>query len=112
MMGPRKKAGFRVEIVDVLHSPACTRAVGELLIDRRGTVAKVLRGGTPALVELEADWAESPGGVRRRPVEWDDLRLRHAMWRHGSKISKRTAYTQWSRISSPLCLRTCLATLS
>ncbi|TMR16771.1 hypothetical protein ETD86_24290 [Nonomuraea turkmeniaca] len=73
MKEPRKKLGCRVEIVDMLHSPARTRAVGELLIGQRGTVADVLRGGTLALVELDADWADLPGGVRRWPVQWDDL---------------------------------------
>ncbi|MFG3440714.1 hypothetical protein ACGF0J_25955 [Nonomuraea sp. NPDC047897] len=34
---------------------------------------EILRSGTLALVELEADWADLPGGVRRWPVQWDDL---------------------------------------
>ncbi|TMR24761.1 hypothetical protein ETD86_03215 [Nonomuraea turkmeniaca] len=73
MKEPREKLGSRVKIVDMLHSPARTRAVGELLIGQRGTVAEILRSGTLALVELDADWADLPGGVRRWPVQWDDL---------------------------------------
>ncbi|MFC4119761.1 hypothetical protein [Nonomuraea zeae] len=73
MKEPRAKLGCRVKIVDMLHSPARTRAVGELLIGQRGRVVDVLRGGTLALVELDSDWADLPGGVRRWPVQWDDL---------------------------------------
>ncbi|MGP3912116.1 hypothetical protein OHA25_27410 [Nonomuraea sp. NBC_00507] len=73
MKEAREKLGCRVEIVAMLHSPARTRAVGDVLMGQRGTVAEVLRSGTLALVELEADWADLPGGVRRWPVQWDDL---------------------------------------
>ncbi|GAA3258755.1 hypothetical protein GCM10020216_097300 [Nonomuraea helvata] len=73
MKEAREKLGCRVEIVAMLHSPARTRAVGDLLIGQRGMVVEVLRSGTLALVELEADWADLPGGVRRWPVQWDDL---------------------------------------
>lgn len=73
MKEAREKLGCRVEIVAMLHSPARTRAVGDLLLGQRGTVTEILRSGTLALVELEADWADLPGGARRWPVQWDDL---------------------------------------
>lgn len=65
--------GSRVKIVNMLHSPARTRAAGDLLLGQRGTVVNVLRDGTLALVGLRAGWADLPGGVRRWPVQWNDL---------------------------------------
>ncbi|MFB9531278.1 hypothetical protein [Nonomuraea roseola] len=64
---------MRAKIVDLLHSPARTRASGAWLIGQRGTVVMVLRNGTLALFELDAEAGELPGGVRRWPVHWDDL---------------------------------------
>ncbi|MEV0145877.1 MULTISPECIES: hypothetical protein [unclassified Nonomuraea] len=57
----------------MLNGPARTRAVGDLLLGQRGMGTELLRNGTLALVELEADRADLPGGVRRWPVRWDDL---------------------------------------
>jgi hypothetical protein len=73
MSRAREQLGCRVEIVAMLHSPVRTRAVGDLLLGQRGRVAEILCNGTLALVELEADWADLPGGGRRWPVHWDDL---------------------------------------
>ncbi|MER7503526.1 hypothetical protein AB0L05_24830 [Nonomuraea pusilla] len=73
MKEAREKVGCQVKIVNMIHSPARTRAVGGFLIGQRGKVANVLRGGTLALVKLDADGADLPDGVRRWPVQWDDL---------------------------------------
>ncbi|MBB3726920.1 hypothetical protein [Nonomuraea dietziae] len=64
---------MRAKIVDLLHSPARTRASGAWLVGQRGTVVMVLRNGTLALLELDSAADDLPGGVRRWPVHWDDL---------------------------------------
>jgi hypothetical protein len=65
--------GSRVKIVDMLHSPARTRAFASRLLGQRGTVVNVLRNGTLALVELNSEPDQFLGGARRWPVHWDDL---------------------------------------
>ena len=58
-----------------MHSPASTRRFASLLIGRQGTVVNILRNGTLALIALEGESGELPGGVRRWSVHWDDLRI-------------------------------------
>jgi hypothetical protein len=65
--------GSRVKIVDMLHSPARTRAFASWLVGQRGKVVSILRNGTLALVEVDGEPSELLGGVRRWPVHWDDL---------------------------------------
>ncbi|GAA1708436.1 hypothetical protein GCM10009734_09150 [Nonomuraea bangladeshensis] len=65
--------GSRVKIVDMLHSPARTRAFASWLLGRRGTVVSILRNGTLALVKLDGEPNGLLGGARRWPVQWDDL---------------------------------------
>ena len=75
MTEPWHAIGRRAKIVDLLHSPARTRASGTWLIGRRGTIVNVLRNGTLALLELDGDIYDLPSGARRWPVHWDDLLL-------------------------------------
>lgn len=65
--------GCRVKVVDMLHSPARTRAFASRLIGERGTVVSLLRDGSLALVEFDAPAWELPQEARRWPVHWDDL---------------------------------------
>lgn len=58
------------------HSHARTRAHSSALIGREGVVVAVLRNGTTALVKLDDDPYELPGGVQRWPLQWDDLDLK------------------------------------
>ncbi|MFE0150888.1 hypothetical protein ACFWY5_27310 [Nonomuraea sp. NPDC059007] len=67
--------GSRARIVELLHSPARTRGHAAVLLGQYGTVVMVLRYGTVALLELDADADELPGGARRWPVHWDDLQV-------------------------------------
>ncbi|MFI6503484.1 hypothetical protein [Nonomuraea typhae] len=60
-------------IIDLLHSPARTRSHAPVLLGHYGTVVMVLRHGTLALLELDADADQLPGMTRRWPVHWDDL---------------------------------------
>lgn len=73
MNAPPSRVGCRAKIVDMLHSPARTRASAEWLLGQRGTVVGVLRNGTLALLELDGEPHMFPGGVRRWSVHWDDL---------------------------------------
>ena len=73
MSPPSSSLGCRVKIVDMLHSPARTRAVGAWLIGLRGTVVSILRNGTLALIELDGEPDQLAGSARRWPVQWDDL---------------------------------------
>ncbi|MBB5775981.1 hypothetical protein [Nonomuraea jabiensis] len=59
----------------MLHSPACTRDFATSLVGRSGRVTGLLRNGTYAMVELDGEPGELPGGIRRWPVHWDDLEL-------------------------------------
>lgn len=70
------KVGCRVAIVDMLHSPARTRECASWLIGRQGTVVSALRNNTLALVRLDGDDYDMPGGVRRWTIHWDDLEVR------------------------------------
>ncbi|GAA3206943.1 hypothetical protein GCM10020216_008150 [Nonomuraea helvata] len=65
--------GSRVKIVDMLHSPATTRAFASWLIGQCGTVVNILRNNTLALVKLDDGSQELLGGVRRWTIHWDDL---------------------------------------
>jgi hypothetical protein len=65
--------GRRVKIVDMLHSPARTRAYASWLLGQRGTVVGILLNGTLALVELDGEPSELLGCARRWPIHWDDL---------------------------------------
>ncbi|MDP4511346.1 hypothetical protein [Nonomuraea turcica] len=65
--------GSRVKIVDMLHSPARTRAFASWLLGQRGTVVGILRNGTLALVELDGEPGGLLRGARRWPIHWDDL---------------------------------------
>ncbi|MEU7833735.1 MULTISPECIES: hypothetical protein [unclassified Nonomuraea] len=58
-----------------MHSPASTRGFASLLIGRQGIVVSILRDGTLALIALEGELGELPGGVRRWSVHWDDLQI-------------------------------------
>lgn len=73
MSAPSSRIGCHAEIVDLLHSPAQTRAWASLLLGRRGTVVAVLRNGTLGLLKLDGQPHELPGGVQRWPFHWDDL---------------------------------------
>lgn len=70
------RVGWRATIVDTLHSHAHTRAHRSELLGREGVVVAVLSCGTTALVELDGDVRELPGGVRRWSLRWDDLDLK------------------------------------
>lgn len=70
------RVGWRATIVDTLHSHASTRAHRSELLGREGVVVAVLSSGTTALVELDGDDWELPGGVRRWSLRWDDLDLK------------------------------------
>ncbi|MFI7705655.1 hypothetical protein [Nonomuraea sp. NPDC049480] len=89
MSTPSSLVGCRAKIVDMLHSPARTRAVDNWLLGRRGTVVGVLRNGTLALVEVDGKPDEMPGGVRRWPVHWDDL---HVQTVQPAPQERRTTY--------------------
>ena len=69
------RLGSRAKIVNLSHSPARTRGFGTLLVGQRGNVVTILRHGTLALLELDNELGKLPGGVRRWPVHWDDLRV-------------------------------------
>ncbi|SEL57568.1 hypothetical protein [Nonomuraea pusilla] len=70
------RIGWRAAIVSTLHSHARTRAYGAELLGREGVVVAVLRNGTAALVKLDGDLYELPGGVQRWLLQWDDLDLK------------------------------------
>ncbi|WP_449065705.1 hypothetical protein [Planomonospora algeriensis] len=60
-------------IVQLLHSHAHTRAHATELLGRHGTIVRLLRRGTFALVELDQEPSPLLGGVRRWHVHMDDL---------------------------------------
>lgn len=75
MTTPWPRAGCRVVIVGMLHSPARTRDCASQLVGRRGSVVGVLRSGMLALVALDGENYDLPGGVRRWSVHPDDLEV-------------------------------------
>lgn len=79
--------------MDTLHSHALTRAHHSALIGREGVVVAMLSNGTTALVELDGDTRELPGGVRRWPLRWDDLDLKEPI-----EVAAPPAYvTGWTK---------------
>ncbi|GAA3125173.1 hypothetical protein GCM10020001_052640 [Nonomuraea salmonea] len=70
------RVGWRATIVDTFHSHPRTAAYHSALVGREGVVVAVLTNGTTALVQLDGDAWDLPGGVRRWPLRWDDLDLK------------------------------------
>ncbi|MFB4288970.1 hypothetical protein ACBI99_15105 [Nonomuraea sp. ATR24] len=70
------RIGWRATIVSTLHSHARVRANGAALVGREGVVVAVLRNGTAALVQLDEQPFDLPGGAQRWPLQWDDLDLK------------------------------------
>ncbi|GAA3199698.1 hypothetical protein GCM10010486_81940 [Nonomuraea roseoviolacea subsp. carminata] len=73
MTNHRAAIGGRAKIIDLLHSPARTRAYGAWLMGQRGKIVGVLRNDTLALLKLDVAALDIPNGVQRWPVHWDDL---------------------------------------
>lgn len=94
-MTPWSRVGCRGVIVRMLHSPAGTRDYASCLIGRQGTVVSVLRNGTYALIELDGEPDESPGGVRRWSVHWDDLEISYGTAQSQQADAHRLG-TSWS----------------
>ncbi|GAA3148348.1 hypothetical protein GCM10020001_084660 [Nonomuraea salmonea] len=86
MTTPSTRVGRRAEITGMLHSPAATRAWASFLLGRFGTVIAVLRNGTLALLALDGDAHEMPGGVKRWPIHLDD-HLPCPFFRHGDHVA-------------------------
>ncbi|MEV1247622.1 hypothetical protein ACIBO2_53890 [Nonomuraea sp. NPDC050022] len=59
--------------MDMLHSPARTRAFGAWLAGLHGTVVNILRNETLALIEVDGELNELASIARRWPIQWDDL---------------------------------------
>ncbi|MEO3795796.1 hypothetical protein ABGB14_36790 [Nonomuraea sp. B10E15] len=70
------RLGWRATIVSTLHSHARVRANHAALVGREGVVVAVLRNGTAALVQLDEQPFDLPGGAQRWPLQWDDLDLK------------------------------------
>ncbi|MEV0623128.1 hypothetical protein AB0I81_58110 [Nonomuraea sp. NPDC050404] len=62
--------------MDTFHSHALTQAHRLALIGREGVVVAELSNGTTALVRLDGEVWDLPGGLRRWPLRWDDLDLK------------------------------------
>lgn len=89
--------GCRATIVDALHSHARMRAYRGYLVGRSGVIVAVLREGAVALLELDESPSGFPGGVRRWPVVWDDLRLDEVPGRREPDRRPRTGFTRAGR---------------
>lgn len=69
----RSEIGNRARITQLLHSPARTRNGLRHSLGHTGKIVGVLLCGRLALLRLDGDTADLPGGVRRWPLDWDDL---------------------------------------
>ncbi|MET8865593.1 hypothetical protein ABZW11_21865 [Nonomuraea sp. NPDC004580] len=76
MSRPRSRIGWKATIVDTFHSHTRTQAHHSALVGRQGVVAAVLSNGTTALIQLDGLACELPNGIRRWPLQWDDLELK------------------------------------
>ncbi|MEZ7130458.1 hypothetical protein ACBR40_34440 [Nonomuraea sp. AD125B] len=76
MSDPGSRIGWTATIVNTFHSHVRTRALHSALVGRRGVVVAVLSNGTTALVRLDGYACELPYGIRRWPLQWDDLDLK------------------------------------
>ncbi|NUW33654.1 hypothetical protein HTZ77_19765 [Nonomuraea sp. SMC257] len=97
MNGLWSKVGCRATIAQMRYSPERTRDCAAWLVGRQATVVGIVRHGAYALIELDGEREESPGGVLRWPVHWDDLEIYNSLPQPGQADVYRLGLSKGTR---------------